>query len=800
MLKIYLKTAWRGLLKNKAYSLLNISGLAIGMAVALLIGLWVFYQYSYDRFLPDYDRAYQVKYNYDNKGEINTRDLLPIPLEDAMRNVAGIEHVALTFSSEAYGPLSQILVVGDKKLGPVGMATRTDFLKIFQYPLLKGSAEDALGDPLSIVLTESTAKALFGDVDPMGKTVDYGPGALYKVTGVLKDLPANSSFKFDFLTSFAWYQSAWAFIKAAKTDWSLNDFKIYVSLKPHVTYVQVQPQINALVKKYAPATYQTLHQQPILQPLQNWHLYSEYSNGVEAGGLIEYVRIFTIIGILVLVIACINFVNLSTARSGKRAIEVGIKKVVGSTRGSLVMQFLLESIVLAFAAFLVALVIVRLALPAFNAMAGTDIRIPDRSPIFWLLMMSYILFTGCLAGSRPAFYLSSFQPVKVLKGKWHAGKFSALPRKILVVLQFSTSIAFIIGTIVIYQQIEYARNRPRGYDANRLIVTDGWATGSYPVLKQAALQTGMISSMTASFSPPTEIYVYGDVERWTGGTPSGGPLNVAVNAIGDTDYFRTLGMTFKEGRNFVSKPGGSDTLCAIFNEAAIKRMGIKEPVNQTITWSHSTLPNKLRIVGVVNDALTNAPFAPAEPTIFVYQYWLFSISYRLSPGVDAHVALDKLRTTFDKYRPDIPFDYHFVDDNYAAKFALEGLVGKLAGIFAALAIVISCLGLFGLAAYVAEQRTREIGIRKVLGASVGEVFILIVKDFVLLVMISCLIASTLAYYLLRNWLDGYYYHISVSPVVFVVTAAAAIILAVATTSFQAIRAAIMTPVKSLRSE
>jgi putative ABC transport system permease protein len=800
MLKISLKTAWRSISRNRMFSLLNVVGLAIGMAVALLIGLWVNYQYSYDRFLPGYEQAYQVKYNYGDKGEINTRDMLPIPLADAIRNVPGIDGVALSFSTETYGPLSQTLIVGDKKLGPTGIATAPDFLKIFKYPLLKGTVDDALTSPQAIVLTESIAKALFGDDDPMGKTVDYGGNVPLKVTGVLKDLPGNSSFKFDFLTSFAWYELNWGWVKNARTDWNLTDFKLYVSLKPHVTYAQVQPRIDMLVKNLAPATYEKLREHPILQPLKDWHLYPEYSNGVETGNLVEYVRLFTFIGILVLLIACINFMNLSTARSEKRAIEVGIRKVIGSTRSNLVLQFLTESIVLAFAAFLLALGIVRLVLPAFNALAATEIQIPFTSPVFWLLMISYILFTGCLAGSRPAFYLSSFQPVKVLKGRLRLGKYAALPRQLLVVLQFSSSIAFIIGTIVIYQQIQYARNRPRGYDANRLIITDGWATGNYRALKHDALQTGMITSMTASFSPPTEIYGYGDVEQWTGGTPSNVPLKVALNAIGDTDYFKTLGMTFRAGQNFSGNLDRSDTVCAIFNEAAIRRMGIKDPVNQTISWSYSTLPKKLRIIGVVNDALTNAPFAAAEPTIFVYQSWLFSISYRLAPGVDAHVALDKLRTIFEKYRPDIPFDYHFVDDSYAAKFAMETLVGKLAGIFAALAIFISCLGLFGLAAYVAEQRTREIGIRKVLGASVKGLFMLVVKDFVLLVVISCVVASPIALYFLRNWLDGYYYHISISPAVFAFTAVGALLIAVVTVSFQAVRAALMNPVDSLRAE
>lgn len=801
MLKICLKTAWRSIGRNRMFSGLNVVGLAIGMAVALLIGLWVNYQYSYDRFLPGYEQAYQVKYNYGSKGELNTQEELPIPLAEALkRDVPGIENVALTFSSATFGPLSQVLAVGEKELGPTGLSAGADFLKIFKFPLLKGAADEVLSDPKSIVLSESTAKALFGNEDPMGKAVRYNNGVALKVTGILKDLPANSSFKFDFLTPFIGEATYW-WIKEAMTrkDWNQESFKVYVSLKPHVDFAQVEPKISMLVKTYAPAIYQDFGKQPILQPLKDWHLFSEYKNGVAAGGLIEYVRIFGIIGVFVLVIACINFMNLATARSEKRAVEVGIKKVVGSSRSALIIQFLIESIVLAFGALLLALGIVQLLLPAFNAMAGTDINIPYASPFFWLLMLSYILFTGCLAGSRPAFYLSSFQPVNVLKGKWRMGKSAALGRQILVVLQFSTSIAFIIGTIVIYQQLEYARNRPRGYNAERLVVTEGYPE-HYTALKNAALRSGLITSMTGSFTPPTEVNLYQDIQQWTGGPASDVPLRVALNAIADTDYFKTLGMTFKAGRNFEGDTSRSDTVCAIFNEAAIRRMGMKEPVNQTITWAHPTLPHKLHIIGVVNDALTNAPFAPVEPMIFVHQGWLFVETYRLSPGIDPHIALDKLRLVFDKYRPGVPFQYHFVDESYAAKFAMESLIGKLAGIFAALAIFISCLGLFGLAAYVAEQRTREIGIRKALGASIREVFFLVTKDFVLLVMVSCFIASPIALYFLQNWLDGYYYHTSINPAVFVVTAAGALVIAVVTVSFQAVRAALMNPVDSLRAE
>jgi putative ABC transport system permease protein len=799
MLKSYLKTAWRNIIRNKLFSILNIAGLAIGMAVALVIGLWVFYQYSYDRFMPGYDRAYQVKNNYTtSSGGIYTQDVLPIPLAASMKkDVPGIECVAVTFSV-TYGPMSEVLSVGEKKLSPPSIAVGDDFLKIFKFPLLKETSDHVFSEPGSVVLTESTAKALFGKEDPLGKTVLMNNYQNLKVTAVLKDIPANSSFQFGFLTSFTdMAKSGWVYNSV--TDWNQPAFKIYVSLKPHVSYAQVEPQISGLFKKYAPAIYQKSKQQVIMQPVKDWHLYSEYENGVASGGLIEYVRIFIILGVLVLLIACINFMNLSTARFEKRAKEVGIRKVVGSARAWLVMQFLTESVMVAMAAFILSLVFVQTALPAFNALAGTAISIPFANPLFWLLMIGYILFTGCLAGSRPAFYLSSFQPVKVLKGKLQVGKFAALPRKVLVVLQFSSSIALITGTIVVYQQIQYARNRPRGYDANRLIVTEGVGDGDYTGLKQAALQSGLVSAMTVSLSPPTEMYTHWDIEGWTGKEGSGS-LKVSLNAIGDSDYFKTLGITFEEGRNFAGDIG-KDSLCAIFNETAIKQMQIKQPLNSDISsFCNPTLPHRLRIIGVVQDALTSGPFAQAEPAIYVYQPWRFVITYRLAPNVDAHVAMDRLGKIFTRYRPQYPFQYHFVDDSFAAKFALENLVGKLAGIFATLAIFISCLGLFGLAAFVAEQRNKEIGIRKVLGASVKSVFFLVTKDFIILVLISCVIASLAAYYFLQHWLQGYYYHTSINPVAFLISAAGAIVIAVATISFQAVKAALMNPVKSLQAE
>jgi len=792
MLQTYIKTAWRNIVRGKLYSALNILGLAIGMAVALLIGLWVFHQSSYDRFIPGYQQAYQVKFNLNNNGEIHTQNAVCLPLADALKK--DIPEIALV--AQGFGPSSNILRVGDKRIRPIGMSGGPDFLKIFQLPLLEGSAENALKEPSSIVLTHATAIALFGAADPLNKTVWIEDDRLLKVTGVLKDLPANSSFQFDYLTDFLPLSSE-GWVKAAVTDWNSLYFNTYVSLRPNVSYAQVEPKMKFLVKKYAPEVYKTFQQQVLLQPLKDWHLYTDYKNGVVAGGLIDYVRMFGIIGVLVLLIACINFMNLSTARSEKRAREVGVRKVIGSSRADLIRQFLTESLVITCLAFGLSLLLVQLALPLFNTLTRSSIQIPFSNGLFWLSMLSYVLLTGLLAGSRPAFYLSSFQPIKVLKGALQAGRSATLPRKILVVLQFTCSIALIIGTVIIYQQIEYARNRPMGYDPNRLLFTG--AGNNYKALKNEVMQTGVVSSMTRSLSPITDVYSRNAIDDWQGRLPNE-PLTMVMNALGDADYFKTMGIRLKEGSNFTGNYG-SDSLCAILNETAVRRMRFKNPINQMITWSLSDMPHRLRVIGVVEDALMSSPFSPAEPTIFVYKPDLgWNLTYRLSPAVNTGAALARLKPLFEKYNPKIPYDYHFVDETYAAKFNFERLIGKLAGIFAALAVFISCLGLFGLSAYVAEQRKKEVGIRKVLGASVSQIWLMLSRDYILLVGASCVIASPLAFYFSQEWLQKYSYRIHISPGVFVFSAILAILITAVTISFQSVRTALMNPIKSLRTE
>ena len=792
MIKNYLKIAWRNLVNNKIYSALNILGLATGMAVALLIGLWVYNQLSYDRFLPDYSDQYQVKMNITVDGNTRTQDAVSLPLAEVLRKeIPGVKYVAESDWNESHG-----LVVGDKKLYLQGTQIGGDFLKMFQYPLLEGNVNNVLQVTNSIVLTKSTAISLFGNVDPIGKIIRFDNSSDLKVTGVLKDLPPSSSMQFNYLIPFSHKEQTEDWMKDARQKWTNNSFQMFVTLQPNVNYAQVAEKIKNIVNdrsdKMRPA-----HPAIIMQPLQDWHLYDEFKGGKSVGGFIDYVRMFGIIGILVLLIACINFMNLSTARSEKRAKEVGVRKTLGSERKDLILQFLAESIIITFIAAVFSLLIVQLALPSFNTLTGTKLSIPFSNTVFWVIMIGYIFLTGLLAGTRPAFHLSSFNPVKVLKGTLQIGKSATLSRKFLVVFQFSCSLALIISTIIVYQQIQYIKERPKGYNENRLMMTDmsDDLNKNFSALKNELLQSGIVQNVTWSSSPVTGIYFHTDVSQWSGKNTGELGLNVGGIGISD-DYFKTLQMKLLAGRDF-SNSWKADSATVILNEAAVKTMNIKNPVNQLITWNNG---NIVRIIGVVQDAVMESPFAPVNPVVFYHGRGGSNVIYRLADNVSTRTSIDKLAPLFSKYNPSFPYLYYFVDDSYAGKFKLETLIGKLSGLFAMLAIFISCLGLFALAAYMAEQRTKEIGIRKVLGASVSQVWLLLSKDFIVLVLISCVIASPVAFYYMHDWLQQYDYRITISPIVFVIAGIAAIVITIITISFQAIKAAIANPVKSLRTE
>ncbi|MDP9076701.1 MAG: ABC transporter permease [Bacteroidota bacterium] len=796
MFKNYLKIAWRNTLHNKVYSMLNIVGLATGMAVALLIGLWVINQYSFDRFLPGYKQLYQVEMNLTSQHNgTSTQTSIALPLTDVLKKeIPGIKYVA---EADNIGHMNHGLLVADKKLYMEGGAAGPEFFKIFQYPFIKGNANSALKDLYSIVLTESTAKALFGDADAIGKNVRFDNSQNMTVTGIIRDIPANATLHFNYLVPFSYVEATQGWIKDGRTKWTYNSFSAYVALEPGVTYGQIAPKIRDIVNKRSPEM-RTSKPEVILHPLKDWHLYNDFKNGKAVGGFVEYVRLFSIIGILVLAIACINFMNLSTARSEKRAREVGVRKAIGSARIDLVYQFLTESVLVTFISFLLGLLLVELALPAFNTLTGSDVHIPFSNIGFWGIMIVFILFTGLIAGSRPAFYLSSFNPVKVLKGSIQMGRWASMPRKVLVVVQFTCSIALIISTVIVYQQIQYVKNRPTGYSAERLVMTDMNSDLSqhYEALKNDLLSSGVVESVASSTSPATGVYSHFSLNKWPGKNAGDESVNIGAIWVSE-DYFKTLGMTFAGGHNFTGD-WKSDTLNVIVNEATVRRIGLKDPVNQLVTTNINQKP--LRIIGVVKDALMDSPYSPVEPAVFGHNPFGFVVTYRLAKNAGTHTAIERIGKIFNKYNPAYPYEYKFVNDEYERKFNLEVLVGKLAGVFAGLAIFISCLGLFGLAAYVAEQRTKEIGIRKVLGASIAEVWVLLSRDFVVLVVISCVIASPVAFYYLHNWLQKYPYRVSIGVGVFIASGMAAIVITLVTISFQAIKAALANPVKSLRSE
>lgn len=789
MFKNYFKTAWRNITRTIGYSILNVTGLAIGMAVALLIGLWVYDQYSFDKFLPEYQSVYRVQRNFNSNGDTLTFQTTSLKLADALgTQIPEIEYVAESDWTGNHG-----LNVGDKKLYVNGAIAGVDIFKIFQYSFIEGNANTVFKEPYSIVLTQSLAKSLFGNEDAINKLVRFDNAHDLKVTGIIKDVPSNASFSFKYIVPSSY---SYAVNPQIKTDglssFGNNNLQIFVKLKPGVNYAQVAPKIRN-IEHTEEGNFNAMSSYVTLQPMERWHLYSNYINGKDTEGFLTYVRMFSVIGLLVLIIACINFINLTTARSEKRAKEVGVRKAIGSQRKDLIIQFLIEAFLLTIIAFVFSILIAQLALPAFNTLTKTRILIPFGNIYFWLIMLACLFITALLAGSKPAFYLSSFNAVKVLKGTMQAGK-SSLSRKVLVVIQFSCSIALIISTVIIYQQIQYAKNRPTGYSLNRLLQTsiNGDLEKNYTALKNELIGKGIVSSVTTSTSPATDIWWHADIDYWSG-KQAGETVEMGVMIVSD-DYFKTVGMQLSEGRNFTNS---YDSTSVIFNEAAIKRLRLKNPVGQKIKENEKDFT----IVGVVKDALMISPFKAADPTMFYIQPNPQSnLLYRLSPNIKTQDAITQLTAIFNKYDPAYPYDYSFSDEQYAAKFNLEHLIGKLAGLFAVLAILISCLGLFGLAAYVAEQRTKEIGIRKVLGASVQQVWLLLSKDFILLVLISCLIAAPISYYFLHNWLMNYDYRISIGAGVFILGGLIALLITIITVSFQSIKAALANPVKSLRTE
>lgn len=790
MLKNYLKIAWRNLLNSKMYSFVNIVGLATGMAVALLIGLWVWDEVSYNTWHRNYNRLAQVRVVATNGKDIYSGTTVSIPMGYELRDkyAADFKHLSLVSHTAAH-----ILAAGEKKISQTGMWVQEQFPVMFTLKMLRGSAT-ALKDPSSVLLAQSVARSLFGDADPINETIRLDNKADMKVAGVYEDLPYNTVHR-DIKLLLPWQRyvnNTEDWVKNSQTQWDNHMCQLYVQLNDHADLERVEAKIRSVPTPHITFSKEELQ----LHPMRQWHLYSEFKDGKVAGGRIRMVWLIGIIGIFVLLLACINFMNLSTARSEKRSREVGIRKAIGSLRGQLIGQFLSESFIVTFLALVLSILLVQLSLPVFNNLADKVMSIPWNYPVFWALILAFTVFTGLVSGSYPAFYLSGFEPVKVLKGTFRTGRWATLPRKVLVVLQFTVSVTLIIGTLIVYRQVQHARNRPVGYTRDGLITVDintPDLAGHYDAMRNDLLQTGAVADMAESNSAITELWSNNFVE-WKGKDPAQviSPGTIAVSH----DFGNTIGWKIKEGRDF-SRSFPSDTGAFILNESAVKMTGFKNPVGEVIRW----LDQDHVIVGVVKDMVMESPYEPVRPTIFhLNPNWARLITVRIKPGISLREGLAKIESVFMRYNPGSPFVYKFTDNEYARKFEDEERIGNLTTMFAVLAIFISCLGLFGLASFIAEQRTKEIGIRKVMGASVFNLWKMLSKDFVALVVISCGIAIPLSWYFLYQWLQQYEYRTAISWWIFAMAATGALLITLATVSYQAVKAAIMNPVNSLRAE
>ncbi len=777
------------MLRHKAFSFINILGLAIGMASSALILLWIQNEVSYDQFHVKKDRLYEVYNRSVFDGKLWCWGTTPKVMAKTLKQeYPQIEEVARTNNS------TFLFTAGEKRLNIPGYFTDPGFLTMFSFPLINGNPKTALNDVHNIVITQKMAKKLFGNDNAMGKTVKVDSNAYFTVTGVLKDLPNNTRFDFEYLMP-------WSYAKKIGWDdeyWGNNSIQTYVLLKPGVTEAQADASIIHVTKTHS----DTKEIDQFLHPMSKWRLYSKFDeHGKVSGGKIESVRIFSIIASFILLIACINFMNLSTARSEKRAREVGIRKVVGALRNSLIYQFLGESVLIAFISGVLALLIVQLSISGFNLLTLKQLYVPYGNPVFWLIFLFYIFFTGIISGSYPALYLSSFKPVSVLKGTFKAVNALVTPRKLLVIVQFTFAVILIICTIIIREQLQYAQDRDSGYKKDNLVyvMMTGSIGKNFEAIKNDLISSGAAMAVSKTSAPITEGWSDSWGFMWKGAPPKN---KVDFNMFNtDGDLVKTMGLKVIEGRDIDPKVYPTDSTAILLNEASVKIMGLKNPIGEIVTNGEGKDARQMHVVGVIKDFILQSPYEPVKHMIIQGpKSWFNVIHFRLNNANSTANNLKRAEEVFKRYNPDYPFEYNFVDQAYAKKFGDEQRIGTLASLFAGLTIVISCLGLFGLAAYMAQNRIKEIGIRKVLGASVAGVTTLLSKDFLKLVMISFAVATPIAWYSMSKWLQGYPYRITISVWVFIIAAVITIFIALITVSSQAIKAALTNPVKSLKGE
>jgi putative ABC transport system permease protein len=788
MFKNYIKVAWRSLLKNKGFSFINIAGLAIGMAAAMLIGLWIKNELSFDRFHRNTNDIY-VAYNRSKfEGEIRSWSTTPSPLGPALKQE--FPEVKLTVR---VGYTDRNLIdFNGKKLQAEGFHADPGFLKMFTFPLLGGSADKALIQKFGIVITEDFAEKLFGSTDVMGKTVKINDKYNLIISGVLEKIPSNTRFQCDFILPWALSEVMYG---PSGENWGNNSFKTYVQLQPQASLHQVNNKISDITIRHSNKQEDHI---VFLYPFKDFYLRNVFKNGVQDGGRINVVQLFAVIAAFILLIACINFMNLSTARSEKRAKEVGVRKALGALKNALISQFLLESIIIACIASVFALILSALALPYFNTMVQWQLSMPYSSPVFWLVIFLSILVTGVLAGCYPALFLSSFKPIEVLKGTFRSVNTLITPRKLLVIIQFTFAVVMIVSTLIIRRQIQYAQDRDNGYEKGNLVYTlfSGNIDKDYALIKDELLRSGAASAVSVTSQTIAEASSNSWGLEWQGKDPNAKIIFDQLATKGD--FIKTMKPKLIMGRDINTNEFPTDSTACLINESAAKVMKFKNPLGQLVDKDFV----KWHVVGVFKDFIWGSPFEPVSPMLVMgpKSDWNNVLHFRLNAKQPVSTSLKQAEAVFKKYNPAFPFNVQFVDQEYMVKFKEQQRTAKLAGTFAVLTIIISCLGLFGLAAYMAANRTKEIGVRKVLGASVANIAALISIDFLKLVIISIGLATPIAWYAMHTWLQNYSYRIEVEWWIFLLAGIAAITIALITVSFQSVKAAIANPIKSLRND
>lgn len=803
MLRNYFKVILRNVNRNKGYSLINIAGLAIGMACCILIAMWLVDELSFDRYHENADRIYRVGHVLTLGGNSRSAPLVSLPMAPAMVDEFPEVINAVRFSKSGRTSVRY----GDMVFYEEGILfADSSVFDIFSFTLVEGDPANALAAPYTAVLTETTARKYFGDENPLGKTIIYSGNKNYTVTGVVQDVPRNSHFTFDILCSYMTLtEESW------RLQWGNIVDYAYILLEKDADYRALEAKLPVLIDKNFGEQLKQIGAdiKLFLQPLMSIHLHSHMMGELGSNGNIVYIYLFSGIAVFILLIACINFINLATARAANRAREVGMRKTFGAIRGNLIRQFLSESILFSLLAVILALLLLELFLPLFGSITGRQLNIDFwRLPWFIPGLMGLVLLVGLAAGSYPAFFLSAFQPIKVLKGDLKSGRTGARLRSILVVFQFTIAVVLIAGTIIIYNQLNYVRSVDLGFQQEQVVVIPYMEkfrlSQQESLMKELSSLAGVADVALSSRVPGRRVSMQNFLPE---GFSEDQSQLIGVMKV-DENFLSTMGIELAAGRNFSEAITSDSVESVIINETAAAKFGWTEAVGKVIKEPNMAseeggyVPNQ--VIGVVKDFHFSSLHEPIEPLIIVYKYepWLETIRYllvRLAPGNIRH-TLDLIKDRWSAFTPGLPFDYYFLDESFARQYREDERLGNLVLSFSLLAVLIGCLGLLGLSSFMAEQRTWEIGIRKVLGASITGIVRLLLREFTFLVLVANVIAWPVAYLVMKRWLEGFAYHVDIGMGVFVLTALFSMVIAVITVGYQAVKTAVLNPIEALRQE